>query len=90
MSEELINIEKLEEQIFQFEEVRVIFRTIKNRLVKPYPYKTLVGDSKLLISLHERLEATYPELSFVIIDGYGLTPGVKAKKLKQVRQSYIR
>lgn len=90
MIDKEISVAELEYHLFCFEQVRVIFRLDKNKVLPEYPYKTPVGDASYLQSLHDRLDKTYSETNFVIVDGEGLFPGLKLKKLKQVRMSYVK
>ena len=87
---ELMNISELETHIFMFEQVRVIFRTGLEVMLPRYPFKTPVGDASYLQPLNDRIEKTYTNINFVIIDGEGLIPGLRLKKLKQVRMSYMK
>ena len=88
MSEELITVAELEKFIYEFEEVRVIFRTWSAVQVKKYPYKNQIGDQNSIYVLKERLENSYPSIPFVIVDGSGIIEHLRSKRIGHIRQQY--
>ncbi len=50
----------------------------------------MLGDNNYLEAFCDRLNRTYPYLAYVIIDGNGLSPGTRLKKLKDIRESYLK
>lgn len=85
----MISIEALEKHLFEFEMVRVIFRVPKVCFVPDYPYKNQVSDTTNYSIFHERLKTNYPDLPFTVVDGYGVTEHRLAKKMGELRMSYM-
>lgn len=81
-------IEHIEAKLFQFEEVRVIFRHPKTLNVREYPYVKMMGDSTYVWALRERIEKVYPSLEFEIVDGYGIADHYYGKRLNELRKTY--
>lgn len=85
-----VTIKQLEEHIFSFEEIRVFFRASQNDLVPEYPYKNTFSDDTFLFQLKDRIEKTYPGLNFEIVDGRGMVSHIHGKRLREIRQTYVR
>lgn len=85
----MISIEALEKHLFEFEMVRVVFRAPKICFVPDYPYKNQVSDATNFNIFHERLKTQYPDIPFVVIDGYGVVDHRLAKKMGELRTSYL-
>lgn len=85
----MISIAELEKRLFDKELVRVIFRAPACMLVPDYTYTYIVGDNNNFKILKQRLENTYPDVPFVVIDGYGITRHDLGRKMGDIRNSYL-
>lgn len=85
-----ITIQQLEEKIFLQEHVRVIFRIHQNHLVPDYAFEYIVGDGNFYAKLQDRIEKSYPNISFMAIDGYGMPIERRGRKLTEIRETYIK
>lgn len=83
-------IKELEDHIFLFEEVRVFFRSSQDTIIPKYPFKNTFNDEIFLFQLKDRIEKTYPDLNFEIIDGYGVSKHIRGKRLGDIRKTYVR
>ena len=86
----MITIKQLEEKLFHLEMVRVFFRLPSSVYVADYHYKNMVSDSNNVSILVQRLETLYPDIPFNIIDGRGVTDIRLGRKMKDIRDTYIK
>lgn len=70
--------------------VRVFFRIPSSVYVADYPYKNMVSDTNNLSILIDRLKTHYADIPFNIIDGHGSTDIRLGRKMRDIRDSYIK
>lgn len=84
----VVNVER---HIFDLEGVRVIIRSpLSQLLANSYTYQRGLGDQDCLRDLDRRMNACLPGIEYAVIDGYGQASHHPSKKLKGVRESYLR
>lgn len=90
-NEKQYDIGVLEEEIFEREGVRVVFRLPRHTPIRPMKqfYRAL-GDGMTVSHLQTRLVRILGAIEFVIVDGFGVTKHFAYKKLGVIRQSYVK
>lgn len=85
-----IKIQDLENRIFEFEHVRVVFRAPSILFVDEYPFKNMIGDSMNFSVFQDRINNSYAGLPFIVLDGFGIEVKRLGRKMGEIRQSYIK
>lgn len=85
----MLTIKQLEDHIFSFEMVRVIFRAPTVMLVHDYPFKNQISDTTNFSVFKDRLSNNYTGLPFFVVDGYGVEVTRLGHKMGDIRKSYL-
>lgn len=86
----MLTIKQLEDHIFSFEMVRVIFRAPTVMLVNDYPFKNQISDTTNFSVFQDRLTNNYAGLPFFVVDGYGVHVTRLGRKMGDIRESYLK
>lgn len=89
--EKLYDVGVLEEEIFEREGVRVVFRLPRHTPIRPMKrFHRALGDDMTVGHLQTRLVRILGSIEFVIIDGKGEIKHSAHTKLGALRQTYIK